>query len=459
MIRKASGRRKAVHFISLGCPKNRVDTEAMLGLLERLGYRHVGDPGEAGAVVVNTCAFLSSAVEESLQELRGLAAKKEECGFRLVAAGCLVQRMGAGLRRQVPGVDTVVGINGCRGIAAAVRYGSRHVPPEPCRYPKSYYLGRRLTTGPGWAYLRIADGCDNGCSYCLIPSIRGSFRSRRLEDIVGEAKSLAGRGVKELNLVAQDTTNYGLDIYGRRSLGRLVKKLDKVDGIEWIRMLYTHPAHWDGGLINDLLECQHVANYLDIPLQHVSDRILGSMGRGVTKKGVKSLLRGLRRESPGLVLRTTLMVGYPGETEREFRELLDFVSGERFDRLGAFAYSAEPGTRAAKMPGQVPEGVKRRRLGLLMERQRGVALSRNRLRLDKKELVMIEGECGDGSGPGEKRGYRFYGRSRGEAPEIDGKIMVSSGRDLLPGEMVDVKLERAWTHDLGGSLIEDAFDA
>lgn len=455
MNRKPAGKNRTVHFISLGCPKNRVDTEAMLGILESRGYRHVPDPSDASAVVVNTCGFLRQAVDESLSELIKLAEGKRQHSYRLVAAGCLAQRMGTSLRRQVPGIDSIVGIGGCRGIIEAVGKDVRKAIPKPCAYPSSFYLNRRLTTGPGWAYLRIADGCDNRCSYCLIPSIRGPFRSRRIGDIVREAESLAEKGVREINLVAQDTTNYGMDIYGRRSLGRLARELDKVEGIEWIRLLYTHPAHWDDKLINDLLDCQHVVNYLDIPLQHVSDRILESMGRGLTKKRVGALLKKIRREIPNLVLRTTMMVGYPGETDREFQELLDFVSEGWFDRLGAFAFSAEPGTRAARMPEQVPDGVKRRRLDMLMEIQQGVALSRNKRRINKMTLVMIEGHCSDGLGPSRTRSFRYYGRSWGEAPEIDGKVLVASDKNLLPGEMVEVNLEKAWTHDLGASLIEE----
>lgn len=459
MKRKPDAPGKTVHFVSLGCPKNRVDTEAMLGLLEGKGYRHASGPADASAVVVNTCGFLGAAVDESLSELRRMAALKSKHGFRLVAAGCLAQRMGPRLGRAVPGVDSVIGVHGCRDVIEAVRKDIRKSPLKSGTYPCSYYLGRRLTTGPGWAYLRIADGCDNRCSYCLIPSIRGRYRSRQVEDIVREAEALAERGVREINLVAQDTTSYGVDIYGRRSLGRLLKELDRVEGVEWIRLLYTHPAHWDDELISDMLDTQRMVNYLDIPLQHVSDRILGSMGRGVTKKRARALLRKLRRQSPGLVLRTTLMVGYPGETEGEFRDLLDFVSEGWFDRLGAFAFSAEPGTRAATMPGQIPEGVKRRRLFCLMERQKGIALARNRLRLDKMAEVIIEGECGDGAGPVKRSGYRFYGRSRGEAPEIDGKVLISSDSSHMPGDMVEVKLQKAWTHDLGGSLVEEVSDA
>lgn len=449
---------KSVHFISLGCPKNRVDTEAMLGLLERRGYRHVDDPAEAGVVVVNTCGFLGSAVDESLGELRQLASLKAGRGFRLVAAGCLAQRMGAGIRREVPGVDSVVGVNGCGGIAAAAGRDTCRVPAKPCHYPNGYYLGRRLTTGPGWAYLRIADGCDNSCSYCLIPTIRGRFRSRRIGDIVREAESLASRGVKELNLIAQDTTNYGRDIYGKRCLGSLAKKLNKVEGLKWIRLLYTHPAHWYDVLIADLLECEKAVNYIDLPLQHCSDRILKSMGRGVTRKRIESLIAKLRKKSPGLIIRTTMMVGYPGETEAEFDELMEFIGEQRFERLGAFAFSPEPGTRAGRMGGQVSEEIKGERLRRLMAAQKRISAVCQQRRVGKAVEVLIEGPCGDDPGIRAPKGCGYYGRSRGEAPEVDGKVFVSSGRRLKPGGFVMVKLEKAWAHDYGGSVIGDGVE-
>jgi len=445
---RGTGRR--VHFVSLGCPKNRVDTEAMLGILEGRGWRHTEDPNAADAVVVNTCGFLRSAANESIGELRRMAEGKRKRGYRLVAAGCLAQMMGRKLARVAPGIDSLVGVNGYKIIAKAVLGKTCYVPSKTCHYSGGYYLNRRLTTGPGWAYLRIADGCGNRCSYCLIPSIRGTYRSRSMGDIVREAESLAARGVRELNLVAQDTTNYGLDLYGRRSLGRLLRRLDRLGGIEWIRLLYTHPAHWDEGLIDDITACRRVVRYVDLPLQHVSDRILSSMGRRTDKRRIVSLVGKLRRALPGLVLRTTFMVGYPGETEADFAELKDFVREVGFDRMGAFAFSAEPGTRAAGFRRQVASRAKERRLAELMGAQRRISLARHRERIGQASMVLIEGTGGNGAPA--RPGRHFYGRSQGEAPEVDGKVYVSSGRHLAPGSMVEVAIDRAWTYDLGGRV-------
>ncbi len=448
---------KRVHFISLGCPKNRVDTEAMLGILEKNGWEYTADPSQAQAVVVNTCGFLESAVEESLAELRRLASLKEKHGFRLVAAGCLAQRLRGRLKGEVPGVDSVIGVHGCRSIAEAVGRQSCHVTQKTCHYAGGYYLGRRLTTGPGWAWLRIADGCDNRCSYCLIPSIRGPFRSRPLEDIEAEARYLAGNGVKEINLIAQDTTVYGKDLYGKRSLGSLAKRLNKIEGLVWIRLLYTHPAHWDDGLSDDLLQCEKVVNYIDLPLQHCSDRILKSMGRGMTRKRIESLIAKLREKSPGLIIRTTMMVGYPGETEAEFGQLMEFIREQRFERLGAFVYSPEPGTRASGMPGQVSEAVKYGRLKQLMAAQKRISAVCQQRRVGKAAQVLIEGGCGPGSDVCSPKGYNYYGRSRGEAPEVDGKVYLKTDRRRQAGEIVWTVLTKGWAYDFGSREVEDDF--
>ena len=447
--------RKA-YIVSLGCSKNRVDTEAVIGRLLKAGYQITSDLDKASVVIVNTCGFLQESVNEALSELQALARRKERIGFRLVVTGCLVQRMGEELLREVTEIDALVGVHGYQDIVSAVTGKKKlSVSKAAWVYSAAFYHNRALTTGPGWAYLRIADGCGNNCSYCLIPKIRGRFRSRKMGEIIAEAKILVSKGVKEINLIAQDTTNYGLDLYGQRCLGKLIKRLDKVPGLEWIRILYAHPAHLDDGLINDLSETKHTVNYLDLPLQHASDRILASMGRGTTQKGIISLIKKLRKKSPGLVLRTTVMVGYPGETEREFGELMSLAIKTGFDRLGAFAFSPEPGTRAARLTGQVDASTKTRRLGRLMEQQKKISLSRNRIRLGKKALVLVEGECGKGLEIKFRKGFRYYGRSRGEAPEVDGKVFIKTGKRLEPGSIVPVKIDRAWAYDLGGILIND----
>ena len=450
---KIGRKSRAVHFISLGCAKNRVDTEAMLGLLARRGYRQVANPAEAEVVVVNTCGFIKPAVRESLAELRKLARDKPRYRYRLIAAGCLVQRLGRELAGLVSGIDSLIGVHGCQWITRAVSQNGFYVPSRAGLCSPSYFRNRQLTTGPGWAYLRIADGCNNCCSYCLIPQIRGPYRSRRIEDVVAEAESLAARGVREINLIAQDTTSYGIDIYGRRSLGRLLKRLDRIPGIEWIRLLYTHPSHFDEVLIRELAEIQHLVRYLDIPLQHISDRILKSMGRGTDGKSIEALLDKLRRSLPGLVLRTTLMVGYPGETEEEFAKLLAFVQRTGCERLGAFVYSPEPGTRAAWLPGRIPRRLGLRRWHRLMQEQKKVSQRKQRDRIGEEAIVLLEG--GIEAEPRSAGGYEYYGRSPGEAPEVDGRIYLKSKLELYPGQFIKATVVRAGEYDLYGRVLEE----
>lgn len=451
---KTARKNKNVHLISLGCPKNRIDTEAMMGALGRRGYRYAGRLEDAGTVIINTCGFLREAVEEGLSEIGDLARSKQGHDFRLVVAGCLVQRLGRDLKRLVPAIDALVGVHGYQGIIGAVEGRSGLELPAVKRcYPAGFYHNRILTTGPGWAYLRIADGCDNRCSYCLIPSIRGRLRSRPLPEIVKEARILAGRGVREINLIAQDTTAYGTDLYGMRKLPELLKALARVDGIEWVRLMYTHPAHIDDRLIEALAVQDKAVRYLDVPLQHISDGILKSMGRGIDGWGIAGLIDKLRAAMPDIVLRTTIMVGYPGERPGDFARLCDFVKQAGFDRLGAFAYSPEPGTEAARLPAQVGQRTKQGRLKTLMELQKRVSLDRNRKRIGQRTRVLIEGRLANGDPEVPFRaGYQYYGRSSGEAPEIDGKIYIRSRRELVPGEFRTATIDQAWPHDLGAAI-------
>jgi len=445
-----------IHTVSLGCPKNRIDTEAMMGQLAQKGYRFTNDINSAGTVIVNTCGFLQEAVEEGLAEISALAMKKENLGFRLVVTGCLVQRMGRSLKKEIPEIDALVGVHGYINILAALEGGQKNsIPAKACNYPAKFYQNRLVSTGPGWAYLRIADGCDNRCSYCLIPSLRGKFRSRPIPEIIREAKILVGRGVREINLIAQDTTAYGSDIYGRRSLPRLLKALARIEGLEWIRILYTHPAHIDDDLVDAVAREKKIVKYLDIPLQHVSDRLLAKMGRKVTKQKMVELLHKLRIKIPGIILRTTFIVGFPGETADDFSELHDFAGEMKLDRVGVFAYSHEPGTRSAKMTGQVSEKIKSQRLDSLMRRQQKVSSAKNRARVGRTVLVICEGRAmkGDRNIPF-KSGYQYFGRSYGEAPEIDGKIYIRSSRPLVPGRIYQAALEKAWAYDLGGVIVK-----
>lgn len=447
---------RRAYIVSLGCSKNRVDTEAIIGQLRMAGYRITSEPDAASAVIVNTCGFLQESVNEALSELAALARRKEKAGFRLVATGCLVQRMGKGLLREVPEIDALVGVHGYQDIVSAVTGMKKlSVSKTACDYSNAFYHNRILTTGPGWAYLRIADGCDNNCSYCLIPKIRGKFRSRPMADIVAEAGILASKGVKEINLIAQDTTNYGLDLYGERCLGKLLKRLDKVQGLEWVRLLYTHPAHYDRKLIRAIKQCSRAVKYLDIPLQHSETRVLKAMNRGIDRKGIESLISELRKELPGLAIRTTFMTGFPGETKTEFKSLLDFVSRQKFEKLGAFAFSTEPGTKAFRLSKQVGDPIKQHRFHELMVLQSKISGRCNRSRIGQSCSILVEGPVIKGSRHPCKKGYSFYGRSYAEAPEVDGKVFIKTGQRLEPGSIVRVGLDRAWTYDLGGTLTDE----
>ncbi|MDI6739698.1 MAG: 30S ribosomal protein S12 methylthiotransferase RimO [Candidatus Edwardsbacteria bacterium] len=439
-----------VHFISLGCPKNRVDSEAMIGQLLRNGYELCDDARQADVMIINTCGFLKESVNEALSEIASVALLKEQREFKLVVTGCLVQRMGKQLQREIPEIDALIGVHSYDRLIEIIRKPKHSIKRDPTSYGAEFYSQRQLTTGPGWAYLRIADGCDNRCGYCLIPSIRGKYRSRPVSEIVKEARALAARGVREVNLIAQDTTNYGIDLGGKRKLPELLRRLDAVDGLKWIRLLYTHPAHFDDRIINAIADNAKAVKYLDVPLQHVSDRILKAMNRKIDGKGTRELIAKLRERIPGLVLRTTFIAGLPGETEQEFDELLDFVRTTRFERMGAFAYSAEPGTRAAALSKQIPEDEKQRRLGKLMALQRRISAANNRSSMQRTCEVLVEGEVRDNPDIPKRPGYQCYGRSCAEAPEVDGKVFVRTARKLKPGHYQKVRIKQTWDHDLGG---------
>ena len=442
--------RKA-YIVSLGCSKNRVDTEAMIGQLFRAGYQVTNDLQQAGVAIVNTCGFLQESVKEALSEIKAIARHKGKCGFRMVVTGCLVQRIGKKLQHQIPEIDALVGVHGYKDIVAAVagKMG-RSLSSAACQYSAGFYHNRILTTGPGWAYLRIADGCNNNCAYCLIPGIRGKFRSRSMAEIVAEAKILASRGVKEINLIAQDTTDYGLDLYGERKLGDLLMRLDKIKGLEWIRLLYTHPAHYDQKLIRALAHSSKTVKYLDIPLQHSEDLILRAMNRRFNRGKSESLISDLREKLPGLAIRTTFMTGFPGESKSEFERLTKFVSRQKFEKLGVFAFSPEPGTKAYNLERQVAPAVRQKRRKELMRLQQKISYHCNILRVGKTYQVLVEGPVLKNSAVLARKGFSYYGRSYAEAPEVDGKIYIKTKEPLIPGEFLNIKINRAWDYDLGG---------
>lgn len=439
--------RVTVGLVSLGCSKNAVDAEKMLALLKQRGFGLTGDPAKADIVVVNTCAFIEDAKSEAIENILELAEMKKEGRLRgIIVTGCLAERYREQVMKEIPEVDAVLGLGSDAEIADTVEAVARGERRESFGDKTALPLegDRILTTPPYTAYIKIAEGCSNHCTYCAIPGIRGEYRSRRREDILAEAGTLAARGVRELTVVAQDTTRYGEDLYGERRLPELLRRLCEIPDLTWVRVLYTYPERIDDELIATVRDCPKLVNYFDIPVQHCADGVLRRMGRASTGASLRELLAKIRNEIPGVTLRTTLMVGFPGETEEDFGELLDFVKEERFERLGVFKYSAEEDTPAAGFPGQIDEQVKTDREDAVMRLQERIAEEKNRERFGTEEQVLVEGYDG----------YikRYFGRSRREAPEVDGKIFFSSPRKLSPGEFVTVRITGGIEYDLMGEL-------
>ena len=431
-----------IGMVSLGCSKNRVDSELMLGRLEDAGYVITPDPADADAIIVNTCGFIDTAKEESIDTLLEMAQFKQSGRCRLlIATGCMVQRYSDELKEGLPEVDAFVGVRDFDALADVIRRadaGERAVEVSGRRGATG--CGRRVLTTPAYsAYVRISEGCDNRCTYCAIPLIRGGYHSRPYGEIMDECRALAAQGVTEITLIAQDTSRYGNDFEGGRTLlSRLLRDVAAIEGVHWVRVLYTYPDTVDDELVATLRDEPKVCEYLDLPLQHINARILKRMNRRGDPQSIRALLRDCREK--GMFLRTTFMVGFPGETEEEFEELLDFVKEIRFDRLGAFAYSPEEGTAAADMPDQVPDEVKQERLDRLMQLQQGISLELNRRRVGEVCEVLVEGF----------EGLTYYGRSMREAPEIDGKVFFISERELEPGQYVRVRITGAEEYDLQG---------
>lgn len=436
-----------VSFILLGCSKNQVDAEVMLAKLRAEGFELVADPSESDVVVINTCGFIESAKAEAIENILEMATLKKEGKIKgIVVSGCLSERYREELAQELPEVDALIGVGGMDAIAEAVRAAAENRNYLCFDRPEKGGLGgeRILTTPPYSAYLKIADGCDNRCSYCAIPAIRGRFRSRPMEELVAEAKKLAGYGVSELTLVAQDTTRYGTDLYGEPKLAALLKELCKIEGFHWIRILYTYADQITDELIETIAAEEKICSYIDMPIQHASDRMLKLMNRRDTKADIITMVKKLRERIPGVTLRTTLIVGFPGETTEDFNELSETVKLLKFDRLGVFTYSPEEGTPAAKMTGAVSERTKERRLEVLMEEQYGIVACKNEQMVGKEIEVLCEGydriaEC-------------CFGRSAADAPEVDGKVFFTGGRPA-EGSYVTVRIESAVDYDLFGELI------
>lgn len=436
-------------FISLGCDKNLVDSEVMLGLLDKKGYKIVDEESEADVIVINTCCFINDAKEESVQTILEMAEYKKEGRLKaLIVTGCLAQRYQQEILDEIPEVDAVLGTTSYDKITETVEEalaGNGHVEVTDINALPLVDEKRLVTTGGHFAYLKIAEGCDKHCTYCIIPKLRGNYRSVPMERLIKEAEELAEQGVKELILVAQETTVYGQDIYGEKSLHKLLKELCKISGIRWIRILYCYPEEIDDNLIQVIKEEPKICHYLDLPIQHASDEILKRMGRRTSKKQLVEIIGKLRSEIPDIALRTTLITGFPGESEANHEELMGFVDEMEFDRLGVFTYSPEEDTPAADMPEQIEESVKEDRQAELMELQQDIAFDKAEDMVGSEVLMMVEGKVADEN--------VYVGRTYKDAPNVDGLIFVHTDAELITGDFAKVKVTGALEYDLIGELM------
>ncbi len=437
---------KKVSLVSLGCSKNLVDAEEMMGILEDSGFEIVGDEADADIMIVNTCAFIDDAKQESIDCIMDhIEYKKKNPERILVVTGCLSQRYKEEVVKEIPEIDILVGTNEYDKIAEILKNHLKDKSEIHCseEYMSCGRLRRVLTTPKYMAYLKIAEGCDNHCTYCVIPSIRGKYRSRTIEDIADEARGLAEGGVKELVVIAQDTTRYGMDIYGEYKLPALLDELCKIEGIRWIRLHYCYPELVTDELIETIAKQEKICSYMDIPIQHCNDRILKLMGRHTNKAEICSIIKKLRERIPDVIIRTSLIAGFPSETEEEFDELREFVTETEFDRLGVFAYSQEEGTAAARLEGQLDEGEKRNRQELVMIDQAAVSEELNSKKVGKTFEVLVEGY--------DNIIKQYYGRTYGDSEEIDGKVFFASEKKHSEGEFVKVKITDYMEYDLYGN--------
>ena len=442
---------KKVLFISLGCDKNLTDSEEMLGMLVENGYEITNDETEAEVIVINTCAFIHDAKEESVNTILEMARYKEEgiCKALLVT-GCLAQRYKEEIVGEIPEVDAVLGTASYDEIIKALNQvfsGESFLEFKDINSLPKHSRKRVITTGGYFEYLKIAEGCDKHCTYCIIPKLRGNFRSIPMEQLLSQAEYLAEQGVRELILVAQETTVYGKDLYGEKSLHILLKKLCQIPGIQWIRVLYCYPEEIYPELIQTMKEEPKICHYLDLPIQHCSDRILKRMGRRTTKQELVDIVETLRREIPDIILRTTLITGFPGETQEDHEELMEFIDTMEFDRLGVFTYSPEEDTPAAIMPEQIGEEVKLDRQAELMELQQEISLDKGNDKIGSVVEVMIEGKVADENA--------YVARTYGDAPNVDGYIFVNTDTELMSGDFARVHVTGALEYDLIGELEDE----
>lgn len=439
-----------IGMVSLGCAKNQTDAEIMLGLLSADGYALVDNPYEADVLIVNTCAFIDSAKQESIDAILDMARYKTEGRCKLlIVTGCLAQRYRDEVLIEMPEVDYIVGTGDFDRICECIQKafgGDRGAECGNADRTPDDHLPRILTTPSYTAYLKIADGCDNNCTYCAIPKIRGHFRSRPMENIVDEAKELAQKGVKELILIAQDTTRYGQDLYGKYALSDLLEKLVQIDGVEWIRAHYFYPEAVTEELIDTMARHDKICKYIDIPVQHGDDEILRRMARRTHQKEILEKIAMIRSKMPDAVLRTSIIVGFPGESEEAFERLYEFVKQVRFDRMGAFTYSQEEGTAAANFADQIDEEVKQERLDRLMTLQQEISLELNREKIGKVLEVIVEGY--------DEESFLFYGRSRGDSIDVDGKVYFGTEDEVEEGDIIRVEILDANAYDLTGKKVE-----
>ncbi len=448
---------KKVGFISLGCPKNLVDSEVMMGQLKLKGYEVTSDASEADTIVVNTCGFIDAAKRESVDAILEAARMKTEGNVsRLIVAGCLVERYRDELRAEIPEVDAFIGTSQINDITtvADARVNTRQLPILPLGNQTATYLydesTPRVLATPGYtAYVKIAEGCDRPCGFCFIPQMRGHFRSRRFGSVVSEAQNLAAAGVKELVLVAQDSSRYGEDLGQDDGLAHLLRELSHVEGVEWVRVMYTYPTHISDGFLDVLATEPKAVKYLDMPLQHASRNVLKLMKRGGDRASLERLVARVRKRVPGIAVRTTFITGYPGETEEDFEELLAFIRNVEFDRVGVFTYSDEEGTPAFDLPGKVDPKVAARRRTRLMKEQSRISLKKNRARVGSTVRVLFEG-------PSKETDLLWQGRTETQAPDIDGCVLINDAPEGLkpePGDFVNVRITEAQQYDLVGEIV------
>lgn len=435
---------------SLGCSKNLVDAEIMMGILNKKGYKLIGNFEEADIIIVNTCGFIESAKQESIETILEFAALKETGNLKLlVVTGCLAQRYSDELKTEIPEIDAIVGTGSYQNIDEIMdnlQKENKVVSLNDIEVVYNEELPRYVSTPTYMAYLKIGEGCDNHCTYCIIPKLRGKYKSRKMEDIIKEAKNLASRGVKELVVIAQDTTKYGCDLYGEEKLPELLKELSNIEGLKWVRIMYSYPESITEELVQVIKEHDNICNYFDMPIQHASNRILKLMNRNTTKEDILSKIEMIRKNIPDATLRTTIITGFPGETEDDFKELIEFAKTVEFDRLGAFAYSREENTAADKLPDHIEDSVKVQRRDALMMVQQEISQKLNNKKIGNIYEVLIEEQIEDSV---------YIGRTKGDAEEIDSIVYVKSLDELKVGDFVEVKINSALEYDLMGDVVDE----